>query len=298
MIDIGANLLDSAFDADRQDVLRRAGAAGVDTIVLTGTSVGSSRAAADFAASRRVDSIESACESSDRIPRLFATAGVHPHDAAAVEAGWDHELASLADRAEVVAIGETGLDYYRNFSPREEQRLVFRRQVELAVQLDIPLFVHDRDSEGETRRILADYRDDLAACVIHCFTGNATDLAGYLDDGYHIGITGWICDERRGRQLMELVRQVPAEKLMIETDAPYLLPRNIVPRPRSRRNEPAFLTWVAQQLARCRGEDPDWVQRQTRANAVHFFGLALHSAPQGTQPVEHECSRCPGPSDS
>lgn len=274
MIDIGANLLNSVFDTDRQEVLRRAGAAGVDAIVLTGTSVGSSRAAADYAALQGVGSVESARESShDRIPRLFATAGVHPHDAAAVEAGWDQEIAGLADRAEVVAIGETGLDYYRNFSPREQQRLVFRRQVELAVQLDMPLFVHDRDSEGETRRILTDYRDDLTACVIHCFTGNATDLEGYLDDGYHIGITGWICDERRGRQLMELVRQIPGEKLMIETDAPYLLPRNIDPRPRSRRNEPAFLTWVAQQIARCRGEDPVAVQRQTRLNAMRFFAL-------------------------
>ena len=278
MIDIGANLLNSAFDADRQEVVRRAGAAGVDAIVLTGTSVGSSRAAADFAASREVGSIESACESSqDRIPHLFATAGVHPHDAAAVDAGWDDQIASLGDRAEVVAVGETGLDYYRDFSPREVQRIVFRRQVELAVQLNLPLFVHDRHSEGETRRILADYRDDLAACVIHCFTGTAADLAGYLDDGYHIGITGWICDERRGRQLMELVRQIPAEKLMIETDAPYLLPRNIVPRPRSRRNEPAFLTWVARQLAHCRGEDPAAVQRQTRLNAMRFFDLARNN---------------------
>lgn len=273
MIDIGANLLDSAFDADRQEALRRAGAAGVDAIVLTGTSVASSRAAADLARSPHVGGQEPAREAYGPIPRLFATAGVHPHDAAAVEAGWDDEIASLADRTEVVAIGETGLDYYRNFSPRDEQRLVFRRQVELAVQLDMPLFVHDRDAEGDTRRILADYRDDLTACVIHCFTGNAADLEGYIDDGYHIGITGWICDERRGRQLMELAHQIPGGKLMIETDAPYLLPRNIVPRPRSRRNEPAFLTWVAQQLALCRGEDPVAVQRQTRLNAMRFFAL-------------------------
>ena len=271
MIDIGANLLDPAFDADRCQVLRRAAAAGVEAIVLTGTSVASSRAAADFASSREVGS-------EDPIPRLFATAGVHPHDAAAVEAGWDREIASLADHPEVVAIGETGLDYYRDFSPREEQRLVFRRQIELAVQLNMPLFVHDRDSEGDARRILTDYRDDLTGCVIHCFTGTRDDLEGYIDDGYHIGITGWICDERRGTRLMELARRIPGEKLMIETDAPYLLPRNIVPRPRSRRNEPAFLTWVAQQLARSRGEDAVSVQRQTHANAMRFFGLALEPA--------------------
>ena len=272
MIDIGANLLNSAFDADRTEVLRRAGEAGVDAIVLTGTNVPSSRAAADFASQHGAGDIGSAGDSHG--PRLFATAGVHPHDAAAIERGWDHDIAALAGRAEVVAIGETGLDYYRSFSPRDEQQAVFRRHLELAAHLNMPLFVHDRDSEGDTRRILADYRDDLAGCVIHCFTGTATDLAGYLDDGYHIGITGWICDERRGRQLMELVRRIPGDRLMIETDAPYLLPRNIVPRPRSRRNEPAFLTWVAERIARCRDEDPAAVARQTQVNATRFFGLA------------------------
>ncbi len=272
MIDIGANLLNPVFDADRQEVLRRAGTAGVDAIVLTGTNVSSSRAAADFASRQRIGDTGAAGESSHR-PCLFATAGIHPHEATAVETGWDHDIANLADRPEVVAIGETGLDYYRDFSPRDEQRAVFRRQVELAVRLEMPLFVHDRDSGGDTRGILADYRHDLAACAIHCFTGTAADLAGYLDDGFHIGITGWICDERRGRQLMELVRQIPADRLMIETDAPYLLPRNIVPRPRSRRNEPAFLSWVAQRVARCRDEDPVSVQRQTHVNAARFFRL-------------------------
>ena len=150
---------------------------------------------------------------------------------------------------------------------------MFRRQVELAVRLKMPLFVHDRDSQGATRSILADYRDALTACVIHCFTGTAADLDGYVDDGYYIGITGWICDERRGRQLMELVRRIPGDRLMIETDAPYLLPRNLVPRPRSRRNEPAFLTWVAQRVAECRDEDLSSVEQQTRVNAMRFFGL-------------------------
>ena len=275
MIDIGANLLNPVFDADRHEVLQRARAAGVDAIVLTGTSVASSRAGANFAGQQGVGDTGSAGESThDLIPRLFATAGVHPHDATAVEAGWNDEIAGLARRTEVVAIGETGLDYYRNFSPRTEQQIVFRKQVELAVDLNMPLFVHDRDSEGDTRSILNDYRDDLVACVIHCFTGTAADLEGYLEDGHYIGITGWICDERRGRQLMELVRLIPGDRLMIETDAPYLLPRNIVPRPRSRRNEPAFLAWVAERVAGCRDEDPASVKRQTQVNAKRFFGFA------------------------
>ena len=266
MIDIGANLLNRAFDADRDDVLRRAGAAGVDVVVVTGTSVASSRDAAKFATDW--DS-----KSEPGLPRLVATAGVHPHDASAVQDGWDRDLAALAENAGVVAIGEAGLDYYRGFSPRAEQRAVFRRQIELAVETAKPLFVHDRDSEGETRDILAGYRGDLAACVIHCFTGAAADLDGYLDDGYYIGVTGWICDERRGHELAGLVPRIPADRLMIETDAPYLLPRTIAPKPRSRRNEPAFLPWIAGRVAQCRGEEPSVVERQTHVNAECFFGL-------------------------
>lgn len=257
MIDIGANLTNRVFDEDRQAVVARATAAGVAAIIVTGTSVSTTRAAIALADGQR----------------LFATAGVHPHDACAAVAGWLEEIAELAEAPEVVAIGETGLDYYREYSSREAQRAVFRQQAALAVRVGKPLFVHDRDSGGETRAILADYRDELVACVIHCFTGTARELDGYLDDGYSIGITGWVCDERRGGELAKLVKRIPTERLMIETDAPYLLPRNITPRPRSRRNEPAFLPWVARRVAECRGEAPALVKRQTRANAVRFFGL-------------------------
>lgn len=258
MIDIGANLVHPDFDGDRAAVLERAIAAGVTTTIVTGTSVAVSSAAADLAE-------ESAA--------LFATAGVHPHDAGAVADGWDAQIAALAARPKVVAIGETGLDFNRNYSNAEDQRRVFRRQAELAVELGMPLFVHDRDSQGATRQLLADFRSQLTACVIHCFTGSAEDLAGYLDDGYSIGVTGWVCDERRGAELARLVRDIPADRLLIETDAPYLLPRNIVPRPRSRRNEPAFLPWVARRLAECRGEDVETLARTTHDNAARFFRL-------------------------
>ena len=258
MIDIGANLTNPAFADDREEVLDRAHAADVTAIVLTGTSVRASRAAITLAEPRT---------------GLFATAGVHPHDAAEVQPGWAAELTCLARSADVVAIGEAGLDYYRNYSPRQEQRTVFRRQVELAVETGKPLFVHDRDSGGETRAILADYRTDLCDCVIHCFTGTARDLDGYLDDGWHIGITGWVCDERRGQDLARLVARIPNDKLMIETDAPYLLPRTMTPRPRSRRNEPSFLPWIARRVAECRGADLRDIGRLTHANAARFFRL-------------------------
>ena len=273
MIDIGANVLNAAFDADRDEVLQRAFAAGVEVVVVTGTNVAASRAAAAFAKQHGMGSPTTMDAVGRSVPRIFSTAGVHPHDAATVDDGWATELAAMAACPEVVAIGETGLDYFRNYSPRAEQREVFRRQIELAVEAGKPLFVHDRDSAGETRDILADYRGDLTACVIHCFTGTAGELEGYLEDGYHIGVTGWICDERRGRELMELAPHIPAERLMIETDAPYLLPRSMDPRPPTRRNEPAFLTWIARQVAACRREEVSRVERQTHTNAERFFRL-------------------------
>ena len=177
----------------------------------------------------------------------------------------------------MVAIGETGLDYNRNYSSRADQRRVFEAQVELAARLRKPLFVHDRESGGETRRVLADC-GGAVSCLIHCFTGTATELEGYLADGHCIGVTGWICDERRGRTLAELVPRIPAERLMIETDAPFLLPRTMTPKPRSRRNEPAFLPWVARRVAECRGEEVAEVMAQTRRNAERFFRLPAAAA--------------------
>ena len=258
MIDIGANLTNRAFASDQAEVLRRAEAAGVTAIVVTGTSVEESQAALALAEGN---------------VNLFATAGVHPHDAGTATPGWDRQIATLAEASKVVAIGETGLDFFRNYSPKEAQLAVFRRQVELAAEAEMPLFVHDRDSAGETGRMLRDYQGALAGCVIHCFTGTEHDLEGYLADGHHIGITGWICDERRGSELASLVRRIPRSRLMIETDAPYLLPRTMRPRPRSRRNEPAFLTWVAAQVAACRGEDVAEVAQYTAYNAARLFGL-------------------------
>lgn len=262
MIDIGVNLANRDFDADRSEVLHRARCAGVTTLIATGTSVESSSASAALAGCKAVGA-----------PDVYSTAGVHPHHAGDVGDDWPEAVAAIAESPNVVAIGETGLDFFRDFSPRDAQRDVFRRQIELAVEIGKPLFVHDRDSAGETRRILSDYKNELADCVIHCFTGTAADLDAYLEDGYHVGVTGWICDERRGQELAELVPRIPSDRLLIETDAPYLLPRTITPKPRSRRNEPGFLPWVARRLAECRGEDTAVVEQQTAANARRFFRL-------------------------
>lgn len=259
MIDIGANLTNNAFASDVDEVIARARVAGIEQMIVTGTNVVSSRAAVAL------------CE---RYPtQLWCTAGVHPHDSAGAEGDWLTELETLAGERSVRAIGETGLDFNRNYSPQPAQRAAFRAQLELAARVALPVFVHDRDSEGAVAAALAEHRDTLRDVIVHCFTGTAAELDRYLDLDCHIGITGWICDERRGTQLAGIVGRIPDNRLLIETDAPYLLPRTIQPRPKTHRNEPANLVWVVRELAMRRGQTAEHVQECTAANARRVFKL-------------------------
>ena len=259
-VDIGINLAHDSYDRDREDVVRRALAAGVTRMVVTGASLESTRAAIHLARA---------------LPALLcATAGVHPHHATALDAGAATELRQLAGAAEVVAVGECGLDYHRNFSPPAAQRAAFERQLALAVELRKPVFLHQRDAHTDFVAMLREHHVGLLRGVAHCFTGSREELVEYLDLGLYIGITGWICDERRGHHLRELVRLVPAGRLMIETDAPYLIPRSIRPKPKTTRNEPAFLPWVLDAVAECRGESRERVAERSTAVAGAFFGLA------------------------
>jgi len=259
LVDIGANLASKAFRADLEHVLERARSAGVTTIVVTGTSIAASRAAAALA--------------SGRAPMLYATAGVHPHDASAFDERTLEELRALAADPAVRALGECGLDYNRKFSPRAAQLHAFEAQLALAAELKLPVFLHDREAHDDMLALLKQYRDRIAGAVIHCFTGERHELHAYLDLDLHIGITGWICDERRGLHLRELVRDIPAERLMLETDAPYLLPRTLKPAPANRRNEPAFLPLVLQAVAGCTGRPPEQVARETTRTARAFFAI-------------------------
>lgn len=259
MIDIGANLTHGSFQDDLDAVIERARAADVTRVVVTGTDLATSRAATELVG---------------RHPGyLVSTAGVHPHDAKAVPTDWLDRLSELLDRPGVVAVGEAGLDFNRNYSPPARQRAVFDAQVELAVSRRRPLFVHDRQSGGAVLEHLRAHRPDPERVVIHCFTGTAGELDHYLSAGYLIGITGWICDERRGLTLRELVARIPDRQLMIETDAPFLQPRTIVPKPKSGRNEPAHLVWVARAVAQARDQSVADVARITRDNARRFFGI-------------------------
>ena len=259
LIDIGVNLAHDSFDADRGQVLARAHAAGVSQLIVTGASVASSAAALELARSHP--------------GRLYATAGVHPHHASELTEAQLPQLRALLAEPGVVAAGECGLDYHRNFSPAAAQRQAFALQLALAAESGQPLFLHQRDAHQDFIAALREHRGALHG-VAHCFTGGDAELDAYLELGLHIGITGWICDERRGQHLHALVARIPAGRLLLETDAPYLLPRDLQPRPASRRNEPAFLPHIAATVARLRGETPAACMAHTSAAARALFRIA------------------------
>ena len=259
LIDIGANLTHDSFDHDRDAVLQRAREAGVAKMVVTGAS--------------REHSPKALALARTRPGVLFATAGVHPHHASEYTAECDAELRALHAHPEVVAVGECGLDYFRDFSPRPAQRRAFERQLEIGAATGKPLFLHQRDAHDDFLAVMRQFDGRLGPAVVHCFTGSREELFDYLDQDWHIGITGWLCDERRGQHLRELVRSIPANRLMIETDAPYLLPRTVKPQPSHRRNEPMYLAHIVEELARDRGEDVATTAANTTATATAFFRL-------------------------
>lgn len=263
LIDIGVNLTHESFRRDFDRVLARAREHGVQQLVVTGASRQGSLQALELA--RAHPGV------------LHATAGVHPHHAGDYGADTDAELRALALEPEVVAVGEAGLDYFRDLSPRPAQRSAFDRQLTIAAELGKPLFLHQRDAHDDFLALLKPYRDRVPAAVVHCFTDERRALFDYLDLDCHIGITGWICDERRGLHLRELVREIPADRLLLETDAPYLLPRDIRPPPQDRRNEPMYLAHICEVVARLRGESVADTAAQTTANARAFFGIVAPS---------------------
>ena len=262
MIDIGANLAHESFAGDLFAVLDRAWAAGLQAIVLTGSCAASNARVAELAATRP--------------ERLHATAGLHPHYAEQWTPALAAQLQRLAALPQVVALGECGLDYFRDLSPRPAQRAAFIAQLDLAVATGKPVFLHQRDAHADFLAILRDYRPRLAGAVVHCFTDTGEALDDYLALDCHIGITGWICDERRGGGLIDIVGRIPDARLMIETDAPYLLPRNVpreISRPMGRRNEPAMLPWVCEAVAAARGQTAAAVASATTETARCFFGI-------------------------
>lgn len=260
MFDIGVNLTSSQFSHDRDDVIARAQAAGVSGMLLTGTNRHESEEAQQLA---------------QRFAGCWSTAGVHPHDSSSWNTEVEASIRKLAQQPEVVAIGECGLDFNRNFSTPAEQEAAFSAQLALAAELSMPVFMHCRDAHARFLDLLDPWLDKLPGGVLHCFTGTREEMQACVDRGLYIGITGWVCDERRGLELRELLPFIPAERLMIETDAPYLLPRDLSPKPKSRRNEPAFVTHILTQIAHWRGEEAQWLASVTDNNVKTLFNITF-----------------------
>ena len=252
--DAGVNLSNHQFDEHHDEVLQRAAQAGVKQMLLIGCDLQSSQASLELA----------------KRHSLLCTSGIHPHDAKTADTALEQQLTLLASHPEVVAIGECGLDYNRDFSPRDVQRTVFRRQLALAETLNMPVYLHERDASKDMLAILSEYS---VKGVLHCFTGDEFALQRYLEKGLYIGVTGWVCDERRGEQLQSLIPSIPLERLLIETDAPFLLPRTIKPKPKSRRNEPSYLTYICQQIADLKGCEFTEVAKQTTLNFQQLFSV-------------------------
>lgn len=259
LIDIGANLTHDSFDRDRDEVIRRATEAGVTKMMVTGASPEGSRKAATLAA--------------ERPGLLYATAGVHPHHATDYVEGTSELLAGLLERDDVVAVGECGLDYFRNFSPVETQKEAFAAQLDIAVDCGKPVFLHQRDAHDDFVSILGSRIERINGGVAHCFTGGPTEMQEYLDMGLHIGVTGWVCDERRGHDLRDAVPELPLDRLMLETDAPYLVPRDLPEKMPARRNEPRVLPHVLSAVARLMNRDEAEVAAAATANSERLFRL-------------------------
>lgn len=257
LVDIGVNLTNKAFAADLDDVIKSAEDAGVKRMIVTGTSLRASQQAAALAVRYS--------------GKLFSTAGIHPHDAKSFNDSSLKSLKSLLSLSYVLAVGECGLDYNRDFSPRDVQRQVFEKQVDLAISLKMPLFTHERDAHDDFLAILNSACSQIPV-VVHCFTGTADELSNYLEAGCYIGLTGWICDERRGEHLKSIVRSIPLDRLMLETDAPYIAPRDI--RPRINRNEPKYVAHICAAIARHVGVSAEQLAALTTANAYRFFNIS------------------------
>ncbi len=254
--DAGVNLFSAQFDADRPQVVPQALSAGVSELLLISSDLAETRDNQQFCQQHR---------------GCFTTAGVHPHQADQVSADWLAQLEQQLQQPEVVAVGECGLDFNRMFSAKSSQLSVFSAQLSLAKQHTKAVYLHERDAFAEQIALLKSHQ--IHHGIAHCFTGDTAQLRAYLDLGLYIGITGWLCDERRGQSLQQALNYLPLDRLVLETDAPYLLPRNLTDKPKNRRNAPAFLPAIGAQVAALLQLELGVVAAASRQNSLRLFGI-------------------------
>jgi len=261
LFDSHCHLNDSVYHKDMDQVILRANAAGVRGIMIVGI---------DGPTSAQAVSLARTCARGDSV--CVASVGVHPHDASACTEKILNELKALAKNPEVRAWGETGLDFNRMFSPQKDQEHWFVKQLEAADRMSLPLIFHERDSKGRFFEILnAHYGETGRAGVVHCFSGDRKEMDLYLKLGLHIGVTGIVTIKSRGLELRELAIHIPADRLLVETDAPYLTPAP--EKNQFRRNEPAFVGSILMKLAEVRNENPETLAQTVWDNTCRLFNI-------------------------
>ena len=202
---------------------------------------------------------------------MFFTIGVHPHHANEINEEYLKKLKEVINNNNPHAIGETGLDFFRNLSTYEEQIFAFEEQIKIAIDTNKPLFLHQRDSHDDFIKILRKYSSDINKSVVHCFTGTKEQLDDYLELDCYIGVTGWICDSKRNVELRKTIKNIPLERLMIETDCPYLIPKNLEEKPKNNRNEPTYLNHIANEVATLMKKDINDIREKTYKTSLSFF---------------------------
>jgi TatD DNase family protein len=261
-IDIAVNLLSDRLKHDIDTIINGAAKHHVSPLIVIGSDLDESS-----------DSI-SLCQQYPQ--QLYCTTGVHPHHASSWDQHSKARLTQLATQETVVAIGECGLDYNRDFSPRPVQRKAFAAQLELACELNMPVLMHCREAHSDFIAIVNEYRAHLPNALLHCFTGSKDELIECLAADLYIGITGWICDERRGQDLAQLVPLIPNHRIMAETDSPYLLPRSMRPKPKSSKNLPQYLPYIVEYMANLRQQSVQSLAQECYKNSCDFFQLPVH----------------------
>ena len=264
LIDICFNFTDDFFRSNEESFIKKAKEVGVSHFIVIGNDLKSSQLALQLA-----NKYKDSC---------YTSAGYHPHNAKLWNDESYKQLKEIAQESKCKAIGECGLDFYRDFSPRDKQIEAFHQHISLAAETSLPIFIHERGSFQDMIAILKERRQELSRAVVHCFTGQKEELEAYLALDMYIGLTGWICDEKRGTHLREFINIIPNDRLMVETDAPYLSPFITSTDPsitedQRHNNRPEYLPTVVEQIAKSRDQSYNEICSYTTTNARTFFGI-------------------------
>ena len=257
--DIACNFTSDRFNNDLDEVIDRAIANNITKFGLICS---------------RLSDIDKLLEIYNRYSKdMYFTIGVHPHHANEINEKYLKKLKESISNNNPHAIGETGLDFFRNLSTYEEQIFAFEEQIKIAIDANKPLFLHQRDSHDDFIKILRKYSSEISKAVVHCFTGTRQQLDDYLELDCYIGITGWICDAKRNAELRKTIKNIPLERLMIETDCPYLIPKNLPEKPKNNRNEPNNLNHIVAEISALINIDEDVLRDETFKNTLDFFTI-------------------------